>query len=154
MLYNVPTSGPHTSCSDSCFWSPLSISLQCCSVVCKTVNNNCAQPSLSGICSPNYTSGETEGPYTIIASKHFNRFTSRRPKAQAHHLSFVQLEALAPNCRFSCRTPLHQNTLAVPSKGLMERARNSTLLFTCEPKSPSLLLETTTSALFVCKALG
>lgn len=103
---------------------------------------------------PTTQSGETEGPYIIISSKHFNRFTSRRSKAQAHRSSFVQLEVLAPNCRFLCRTPLYQNMLAVPSKGLMERARNSTLLFPCEPKNPSLLLETTASALFVCKALG
>lgn len=97
-------------------------------------------------------SGETKGPY-IISSKYFNRFTSRRSEAQDHHASFVQLEALAPNCKFLCKTPLCWNMLPVPSKGLMETTRKSTLLFTCEPKNPSLLLETPTSTLFVCKAL-
>lgn len=152
MLYNIPTSGPHTSCSDPCFWSPLSpcsAALWCAGQSTTTASNQVQ------VAFPASTtqSNKTKGPY-IISSKHFNGFTSRKSEVQDHHSGFVQLEALASNFRFLCKTPFCWNMVAVPIKGLMEKTRKSILLFTCEPKNPSLLLETPTRALVVCKALG
>lgn len=111
--------------------------------------------SVSGCCAALWCAGQSTTTAPNWAQVAFAAsFTSRRSEAQDHHSSFVQLEALAPNCKFLSKTPLCWNMLPVPSKGLMETTRKNTLLFTCEPKNPSLLLEMPTSTLFVCEALG